>query len=73
MAKFKAGDKVRCIGKSSGSDGSLTYGGGGWAKDKIFIVNSTTNAGLYYICWPKSGGSGVWEHHLELVTLDWDE
>ncbi len=71
MCDFKVGDKVRCIGESSGpsSAGNIHYGGAGWRKDRVFTIKSIVGN----VCWGAKEIPGVFTHHLELESDDWDE
>lgn len=70
MRKFKIGDKVICVGNSTGiNDSDINYGGAGWKKGFIFIISRITSSSIRpkteYICWPEFG-NGVWSSHLDL-------
>ncbi len=64
MAKFKVGDKVKCIQSQDG------YHGAGWIPERIFIV-ADIDEGSNPIYWSESGNhtiGGVYEKALELVN-----
>ncbi len=71
--KFKVGDKVICVGESTGEDDDDPhYGGSGWSKGKTFVISEIhSNPGR--LCYFSRNDSGVWENFLQLVTSDWDE
>jgi len=69
MAKFKVGDKVRCIKNNSVKHAS----GYGWDKDKEFIINSIMIDATPCICYFPKHGYGVFETHLELAQKDFKE
>ena len=68
-SKYKINDVVRCVGESSGEEDDLTYGGAGWTETYEFVVGNVTKRSLTnrFIYWPKDGGGGVYENHLDLV------
>ncbi|GAG30334.1 unnamed protein product [marine sediment metagenome] len=73
--KFKEGEKVKCIGKSSGeSDGSLQYAGAGWKKDLIFKVTHTDKTVRGYCYFGGYRNNGVYEEFLGLPKVtNWKE
>lgn len=68
--KFKVGDKVRCVGESTGRRRSenLDYAGAGWKKDKEFVVHHRSVGSVGRpVYFPSVNSSGVFESHLELA------
>ncbi len=63
MAKFKLGDKVRCI---EGNPKEVC--GAGWILGKEFIVGEVSDGARN--CYYPIGRSGVYEEFLELVHSD---
>jgi hypothetical protein len=71
-AKFKVGDKVKCIGENRGSftDINPQYGGAGWIKGRIYTVKkivSSTCVERNWVYFFKEVDNGVFESHLELL------
>jgi hypothetical protein len=69
--EFKIGDKVICIGESSGGDGDATFGGYGWKKDLIFKITRITTTSYTTrgkILWGDNtiNKHGVWDSHVKL-------
>ena len=67
-AKFKVGQKVKCVGTSLREhyDRDFLYGGAGWRKDKIFKIDNISCYFGRYCYWEAENDTGVWESHVEL-------
>lgn len=62
MSKFKVGEEVICVKVAS-----EFANGAGWVEGKKFIIDHISEM-CEYSCYFASGGSGIYEPHLELVT-----
>jgi hypothetical protein len=72
---FRVGDRVRCIGESSGEEvnDNSSYAGAGWEKGLEFVISSIDYCGDRYskkgsVYFGGKYGYGVWGSFLELAT-----
>jgi len=67
MARFKAGDKLRC---KSGFTTEEDSGGTGYVEGKTFIVDWASGHDVedLTIYWPIRSGMGIYERAVELVV-----
>jgi hypothetical protein len=71
-ARFKVGDKVRCL--KGPFPNMPERGGAGWKPGFVFNVTSISDSyGAGPIYWKGHCDAGVYEYALEKLEEDWDD